>query len=208
MDSQTLSMRQERILDYIRDFVQREGFPPAIRQIQEDLKISSTSVVAYNLKALEQKGFIRRSGKISRGIELLEDVDKTTVPLLGVIAAGQPIPLPGEAPPEEMIGVPDQFGPAERLIDIYALRVKGHSMIDALVDDGDLVLLHYQPTAENGQMCAVRLRDENEVTLKRIYWEGQQVRLQPANVTMSPIYANADNVEVQGRVIGVIRRLF
>lgn len=208
MDNHSLSQRQERILDYIKNFVQREGYPPAIRQIQEDLKISSTSVVAYNLRALEQKGYIRRSNKISRGIELLVEEDQGySVPLLGAIAAGQPIPVPGESIPEETIDVPQEFGPPERLKEIYALRVKGHSMIDALVDDGDVVLLHYQPTAENGQMVAVRLRDENEVTLKRIYWEGQQVRLQPANVTMSPIYVRADNVEVQGRVVGVIRRL-
>jgi repressor LexA len=207
MDNQNLSGRQQDILGYIKTFVQREGYPPAIRQIQEDLKISSTSVVAYNLRALEQKGFIRRSNKISRGIELLLEAKGSTVPLLGAIAAGLPIPVPGEAMSEEDVEVPEEIGSPDRLKDVYALRVKGHSMIDALVDDGDIVLLRYQERAENGQMVAVRLRDENEVTLKRIYWEGERVRLQPANVTMNPIYVAANNVEVQGRVVGVIRRI-
>jgi repressor LexA len=207
MDNQNLSGRQQDILGYIKTFVQREGYPPAIRQIQEDLKISSTSVVAYNLRALEQKGFIRRSNKISRGIELLLEAKGSTVPMLGAIAAGLPIPVPGETMSEEDVEVPEEIGTPDRLKDVYALRVKGHSMIDALVDDGDIVLLRYQERAENGQMVAVRLREENEVTLKRIYWEGERVRLQPANVTMNPIYVAANNVEVQGRVVGVIRRL-
>ena len=206
-----LSQRQQRILDHIKDFVRANGYAPAIRDIQRELNISSTSVVAYNLKALENKGFIRRSNNISRAIELLhndhDDRSGTSVPMLGAIAAGQPIPVPGETDAEDQVLVPEQIASADKLKDVYALRVKGYSMVDALIGDGDIVLLRYQATAENGQMVAARLRDENEVTLKRIYWEGDKVRLQPANITMDPMYYAAENVEVQGRVVGVIRAL-
>lgn len=206
-----LSLRQQRIFDHIKDFMNSHGYAPAIRDIQRELNISSTSVVAYNLRALESKGFIRRSTNISRAIELLQDNDAppigTSVPMLGVIAAGQPIPIPGQTDSDEDVLVPAQIAPAEKLKDVYALRVKGYSMVDALIGDGDIVLLRYQETAENGQMVAVRLRDENEVTLKRIYWEGTNVRLQPANVTMDAMFYPASNVEVQGRVVGVIRSL-
>ncbi len=208
-----LSQRQQRILDHIKVFVRTNGYAPAIRDIQRDLNISSTSVVAYNLRALESKGFIRREGNISRAIELLglEEVSALggqRVPLLGVIAAGQPIPVPGDATDaEDTVLVPDEIAGAEKLKDVYALRVKGYSMVDALIADGDVVLLRYQETAENGQMVAARIRDENEVTLKRIYWEGNLVRLQPANITMEPMYYPAANVEIQGRVVGVIRSI-
>jgi len=209
-----LSQRQQRILDHIEAFVRTNGYAPAIRDIQRELNISSTSVVAYNLRALESKGFIRREGNISRAIELLgtkqaiPDLGGQRVPLLGVIAAGQPIPVPGDATDtEDSVLVPDEIAGMEKLKDVYALRVKGYSMVDALIADGDIVLLRYQETAENGQMVAARIRDENEVTLKRIYWEGTQVRLQPANVTMDAMYYPAANVEVQGRVVGVIRSM-
>lgn len=208
-----LSLRQQRIYDHIKDFVKSHGYAPAIRDIQRELNISSTSVVAYNLRALESKGFIRRSNNISRAIELLHTDDAvangTSVRLLGVIAAGSPIPVPGQADTDtdEEVLVPEQIASADKLKDVYALRVKGYSMVDALIGDGDIVLLRYQETAENGQMVAVRLRDDNEVTLKRIYWEGNNVRLQPANVTMDPMFYPASNVEVQGRVVGVIRSL-
>jgi repressor LexA len=211
-----LSNRQREILNYIEFFVQENGYPPAIRQIQEKLDISSTSVVAYNLKALEGKGLLKREGKVSRGITIPNVMAATIsrgqggmVPLLGVITAGQPLPDPEDTSSAsvEQIEVPVDVVPPDRLKDVYALRVRGHSMIDALIDDGDIVLLRYQQTAENGQMVAVRIEDENAVTLKRFYREGEKVRLQPANVTMNPIYVNAANVEVQGRVVGVMRSM-
>ena len=214
MSIQSLSQRQQRILDHITAFKHANGYMPAIRDIQRELSISSTSVVAYNLRALESKGFIRREGNISRASELLHEEEVTTqmggmrVPMLGVIAAGQPIPVPGDASDaEDTVLVPEEIAGGDKLKDVYALRVKGYSMVDALIGDGDIVLLRYQETAENGQMVAARIRDENEVTLKRIYWEGTQVRLQPANVTMDAMYYPASNVEVQGRVVGVIRSI-
>jgi repressor LexA len=212
-----LSNRQKEILNYIEDFVQDQGYPPAIRQIQEKLNISSTSVVAYNLKALEGKGLLKRQGKVSRGITIPQTTpvrvnvrEFTQVPLLGVITAGQPLPDPEDTSSEsaEMIEVPPDVAPAEKLKDVYALRVRGHSMIDALIDDGDIVLLRKQETAENGQMVAARLQDENSVTLKKFYKDGSRVRLQPANVTMDPIYTEASNVRIEGRVVGVLRQMF
>lgn len=211
-----LSTRQREILSYIEDFVQEHRYPPAIRQIQEKLDISSTSVVAYNLKALETKGLLKREGKVSRGITIPQAVPARVnralggqVPMLGTITAGQPLPNPQDTTTSEneMVEVPADVASPERLKDVYALRVRGHSMIDALIDDGDLVLLRYQQTAENGQMVAVRLEDDNAVTLKRFYNEGDRVRLQPANVTMDPIYASPDNVRIEGRVVGVLRSM-
>lgn len=215
--AESLSPRQQEILNYIQGFVDEHGYPPAIRQIQDSLNISSTSVVAYNLKALETKGVLQREGKVSRGIKLpqttpvaLSNQNPFQVPLLGVITAGQPLLLPQEAQetPTEFVEVSPEVAPADRLKEVYALRVRGHSMIDALIDDGDIVLLRATNTAENGQMVAALIEDENSVTLKRFYKEGSRVRLQPANVTMDPIYVDADHVRVQGRVVGVIRSMF
>jgi repressor LexA len=212
-----LSNRQRDILSYIEDFVQDQGYPPAIRQIQDKLGISSTSVVAYNLKALESKGMLKRQGKVSRGITIPQTTPVqfnpriyAQVPLLGVITAGQPLPDPEETTSEsaEMIDVPPDIAPSEKLKDVYALQVRGQSMIDALIDDGDIVLIRYQETAENGQMVAARLKSDNSVTLKKFYKEGNRVRLQPANSTMEPIFTEAANVQIQGRVVGVLRAMF
>lgn len=211
-----LSQRQEKILGYIHEFLQKNGYPPAIRDIQNDLKISSTSVVAYNLRALQDKGKIGRDVKVSRGITLPNPPAAAPapragfmVPMLGVITAGPALPNPEEVDPEdaEKVEVPAEFATADKLRDVYALRVRGHSMIDALIDDGDLVLLRFQPTAENGQMVAARLLDENAVTLKKFYNEGTRIRLQPANVTMEPIFATPENVKIEGRVVGVLRTM-
>ncbi len=212
-----LSQRQEQILAYVNTFMQENnGIAPAIRDIQTSLQISSTSVVAYNLKVLEEKGKITRRGRISRGIQLTKPISTTTtpdtssllrVPLLGTITAGGPLPDPQEVNAAEcdMVDVPPEVLPANRINDVYALKVRGTSMIDALIDDGDIVLLRQQPTAENGQTVAVRLVDENAVTLKQFYNEGERIRLQPANQTMEPIFTNPDNVIIHGRVVGVLR---
>lgn len=211
-----LSQRQEHILEYIQHFVKKHGYSPSIRDIQTNLNISSTSVVAYNLKALQEKGKLNREGKISRGIRLPVAATPEPmshnfcqVPLLGVITAGQPLPNPLDTSvsDREMVEVSADLAPADKLKDVYALRVRGQSMIDALIDDGDIVLIRYQETAENGETVAARLIYENEVTLKRFYHEGDRIRLQPANSTMSPIYTLPDNVSIQGRVVGVLRSL-
>jgi repressor LexA len=216
-----LSQRQENILSYIQQFVQKHGYSPSIRDIQTNLKISSTSVVAYNLKALQEKGKLDREGKISRGIRLTpasmpaESLPSTSttsvqIPLLGVITAGTPLPDPQDTSDSdcEMVEVPGDLTPTGKLDGVYALRVRGQSMIDALIDDGDIVLMRYQQTAENGQMVAAMVVDQNAVTLKRFYYEGERVRLQPANSTMEPIFTTPDNIRIQGRVVGVMRTLF
>ncbi|HWQ12048.1 MAG TPA: transcriptional repressor LexA [Roseiflexaceae bacterium] len=211
-----LSNRQREILGFIEQFVADHGYPPAIRQIQEKLDISSTSVVAYNLKALENKGLLKRQGKVSRGITIPQTQPVRMsrgaagrVPLLGTITAGQPLPNPEDTSASDVatVEVPPDVAPPERLNDVYALKVRGQSMIDALIDDGDIVLMRYQETAENGQMVAVRIEDDNAVTLKKFYREGDRVRLQPANSTMDPIFVSPSQVHIQGRVVGVLRSM-
>jgi repressor LexA len=214
-----LSQRQKEMLDYIEEFIRKNGYAPAIRDIKSKLNISSTSVVAYNLKALKEKGWINREGKVSRGITLARKENEFVplsltgrggqVPLLGVITAGSPLPDPQEVDPAsaEKIDVPAEIVPPEKLKDVFALRVRGQSMIDALIDDGDIVLLRHQEDAENGQMVAAWIVDENAVTLKKFYHEGDRIRLQPANSAMQPIYTSPENVRIQGRVVGVLRSL-
>lgn len=209
-----MSVRQRTILDFIRSFLDEKGYPPSIREIVQGCDVSSTSVVDYNLRALERGGYIRRDREVSRGIELLgrdrRGGRSVAVPVMGQIAAGEPIPVP-EADSWLSGGDGDTIELTEDLTggrpSVYALRVKGLSMIDDLINDGDLVLLEPATTAENGATVAVWLRNEKEVTLKRFYREGNRIRLQPANQTMEPIYVEPANVEIQGRVIGVIRRL-
>jgi repressor LexA len=207
-----LSVKQKRIFEYIRDFIDEHDYPPSIRQIQEACQISSTSVVDYNLRILEKMGLIRRDREVSRAIELLQGGGRrprvVAIPIIGAIAAGQPIPVPSAdtwqaSDGGEMIEVsPDMIGDREN---VYALRVKGNSMIDALVNDGDVVLLQTVHSARDGEMVAAWLKKEQEATLKKFYREGEQVRLQPANETMEPIYTDASNVEIQGKVLAAIR---
>ena len=209
-----LSAKQRRILEFIGEFINEHDYPPSIRQIQEACDISSTSVVDYNLRILERNGYMRRDREVSRAIELLEPGGRrprvVPVPIIGTIAAGQPIPVPTAETwqtydPDETLEVPPDMVSGSQ--NVYALRVKGDSMIDALVNDGDIVLMEPAPAARDGDMVAAWLKREQEATLKHLYREGSRVRLQPANQAMQPIYTEADNVEVQGRVIGAIRAL-
>ncbi|CAA9548742.1 MAG: SOS-response repressor and protease LexA [uncultured Thermomicrobiales bacterium] len=208
-----LSRRQQAIYDFIARFLDENDYPPTIRDIQRELGISSTSVVDYNLKVLEERSMIRRNRNISRGIEVLgrhtSRRNVVSIPVIGQIAAGLPIPVPddlalGDSTDMVEIGS-DIVGNAPR--DLFALRVKGHSMVDALINDGDIVLLHAQETCENGETVAVWLKEQKETTLKRFYLEGDRVRLQPANVTMDPIYTTADNVAIQGKLVSVVRSI-
>lgn len=206
-----LSRKQQAMLDYIERFLDENTFPPTIREIQRDLGISSTSVVDYNLNVLEQRNLIRRNRNISRGIELVgrpaASRNIVRVPVAGQIAAGQPIPVLEDFVPDEMTELieisTDLVG--SKTDGLFALRVKGQSMIDALIGDGDIVILRHQTTCENGETAAVWLRNEKETTLKRFYLEGDRVRLQPANTAMEPIYTTPENVEIQGRLVTVVR---
>ena len=205
-----LRERQQRILSFIQSFYDQNSYPPTIRDIQKACSISSTSVVNYNLNLLEKAGYLKRAGNISRGIELVGGPMSETIPILGSIAAGEPLGIPGQdswtnGEPLDSVNLsPEFFGNKK---DVYALKVKGTSMIDALVDDGDTVIIEPNGSSNNGDMIVAWLKLEESVTLKRIYREGSKVRLQPANPLMDAIYVNADNLIIQGKVIGIIRHL-
>jgi repressor LexA len=211
MAVKSLSPKQERIINFVTEFLRDKGYPPTIRDIAAGCGISSTSVVAYNLNKLEQAGYIRRHSDISRGIKFLTPQQKgkklVYIPIVGVIAAGEPIPVPdtGNIIPNEGLEVSEELVRGKQ--NIYALRVRGNSMLDALIGDGDIVLMDYGNSAENGDMVAVWLKEEQEVTLKRFFAEPNRIRLEPANSQMKPIYTTPDNVEVQGKVVAVIRRI-
>jgi repressor LexA len=210
--SESLSERQHKILEFLREYLDENGYPPSIREIGAAAGISSTSVVSYNLKRLEEKGYIGRDPDVSRGLKLIAAISAQVVrlPLLGRIVAGEPIPVPASDFPlmgDETIELTrDLLGDPEGL---YALQVQGNSMIDALVHDGDIVVMRHQQRVENGEMAAVWLKGNGEVTLKRFYQEeGGRVRLQPANPTMKPIFVDDPRqVEIQGKVVMVIRHL-
>ena len=209
-----LSERQQRIYEFINKFSRDKGRPPTIREIGSHVGISSTSVVNYNLNILVREGMILREKEVSRGLRVVangvksligETVNFVQIPLLGKIAAGHPIPVPEGSFDGDYVSltrelVPDQEG-------LFALQVKGNSMIDALINDGDIVIMKKQEGAQNGEMVAVWLKDEKETTLKKIYREKNRIRLQPMNPTMKPFYADPRNVEVQGKVVLVIRQL-
>jgi len=209
-----LSSKQQHIIDFVRRFWVDRGYPPAIREIVNGCGISSTSVVDYNLNILESEGYIRRHPEVSRGIELLARSSARgyllQVPIIGQIAAGEPIPVPTPdtwdvTASSETLEVTEDLTRGRE--GVYALRVKGSSMVDALINDGDIVLMQYVNVVENGEMAAIWLKAEKEATLKKFYAEPGRIRLQPANTQMQPIYAEPDNVEIQGRVIAVIRQL-
>jgi repressor LexA len=213
MNSKELSDKQQRIVSFIRHFWSEHNYPPSIRDIVAGCSLSSTSVADYNLKILEKKGAIRRHREVSRGIELparAAPSRKLQVPIIGQIAAGQPIPVPDNdtwdiTSNAETIEVTRDIVRGRE--GVYALKVKGNSMIEDLINDGDIVLLQSVNSVENGETAAVWLKSEKEATLKKFYLESEKVRLQPANSQMQPIYADPDNVEIQGRVIAVIRQM-
>ena len=204
-----LSERQRHMLDFIKSFLLDNGYPPTIRQIGAGVDITSTSVVNYNLNILENVGLIVRDRTVSRGIRLMEELDTKVknviaIPLLGRIAAGQPIPVPEDAFNGDMLELARDLVPGEN--NIYALQVRGNSMIDAFINDGDIVILQYQRTAKDRDMVAAWLVQEEETTLKRYFHEGNRIRLQPENSQMTPIYVDPSNLEIQGKVVAVIRK--
>jgi repressor LexA len=209
-----LSPRRQRILDFIHQFIQENGIPPTVRDIQRACDISSTSVVDYNLRLLNRDGYLNRRADVARGIELLDQGGQpvSTAPrvqLVGAIAAGEPLPVfstEGAAASAEFDTIEVAPELPRRYGKLFALRVKGTSMMDALIDDGDVVVVMPTQRADNGDMVVAWLKDEEEATLKKYYLEGDRVRLQPANSQMSPIYCAARNVEIRGRVVQVIRK--
>ena len=212
--------RRQRILDCIARTVEERGYPPSVREIADAVGLASTSAVHHHLIALERDGLIERGSNASRALRVTRPTavptqaadpakvtpfrmkverDTLALPVLGEIAAGQPIEAYDDA--DETLEVPASM---EARPDSYVLRVRGKSMIDALIDDGDFVIVQPQATAKDGDIV-VALLEDNGVTLKRYFREADRIRLQPANAEMEPIYAT--DVQVQGKVVGVIRRL-
>lgn len=208
-NEEELSDKQARILDFIQTFHAKNQRPPTNREIGRGVGIRSTSHVNYHLRILEEKGFIERIRNTSRGLRLTSamtrDDELRQVPLLGRIAAGAPIEAIHSD--DELVPVAGDFAPGES----YALRVRGQSMIDALIDDGDIVIVQPSATAENGDMVVAHLLDSRganpEATLKRFYREKDRIRLQPANSQMQPIYVDPDRIELKGKVVAVLRKL-
>ena len=195
---------RDQVLEFVESFVDGNGYPPTYDEIRESVGLSSKSHVDYYLHSLEEAGLIERRPRTPRGLRLVGLAPATfEVKVEGTIAAGQPIAL-GSAPDQRVDLTADIADPRREL---FALEVQGDSMADDLIGNGDLLIVERRSEAERGQMAVLHLRDRNEATLKRIYPEGQMVRLQPAHPTMSPLYAHAADVEVQGRVVAIIRRL-
>jgi len=215
VSSKKMPPRRQRILGFLQEFYLENGIPPTVRDIQKACDISSTSVVDYNLDKLEQAGYINRRPDVARGIKILDQDGRPVsnaprVQIVGAIAAGIPIPAWSTEASESS----QEFDTVEVTPELqrqhgtlFALRVKGTSMIDALIDDGDVVIIKPSDTVNNGETVVAWLKEEEETTLKKFYAEGSQVRLQPANSAMDPIYCAADNVEVRGKVVSVIRQL-
>jgi repressor LexA len=207
-----LSDRQKNILKYIEAYVDERGYPPSIREIGDRVGISSTSVVDYNLRVLEREGHIRRDKEVSRGLELVggqrgqRHVQPRVVriPVVGRIAAG--LPIEAIEDPSDVVELPIGSVPDN----CFALRVRGTSMIDDHIDDGDLVVVRPQQRVDNGEIAVAIVSDVTEnggATLKRFYLEGETVRLQPRNPDMQPILVPAEQVEVRGKVVKLLRDL-
>lgn len=201
-DMRALSERQQNMLRFIREYISDHARPPTVREIGLAVGISSTSVVDYNLRVLERDGHLRRERELSRGIEL-PGRGLPFIPVIGRIAAGEPIEAIED--PSDTVEVP------QRYVDqgCYALRVKGKSMIEDAIDDGDIVVIKPQDTADNGEIVVALITSgvfpDGEATLKRLYREGNRVRLQPANSEMKPIYVSPADLQIRGKVVHQFR---
>ncbi len=228
--SPNLTDPQIKVLKVIEEYQNTNGFPPSIRDIQDMGKFSSTSVVNYYLEQLESMGHIKRSGRVSRGIRLVrpfseiaqaagqkiaqvrESVQQVLrIPVMGRIFASEPVPVPpsdfATFDAESVVSVARSMLPArEKVEELFALEVNGDSMIDAMVNDGDIVIMKPAKDVHNGDLVAIWLRDKDETTLKYFYLEDGKVRLQPANPTMKPIYIDdPSTVDIQGKIVMIIR---
>ncbi|GJQ37993.1 MAG: LexA repressor [Anaerolineaceae bacterium] len=221
--SEEPSEKHIRILEFLAKYMDENDRPPSIREICSEVGISSTSVVNYDLDQLEKRGYIVRDGRVSRGLRLTEKVkevlgafgDLFRIPVLGPIAAGLPLPdlQPGRTfytdNESHAVEIARSLLPSkEKGNDLFALEVKGDSMIDAMINDGDIVVMKPAVEARNGEMVAVWLPENNEATLKYFFKEKDRYRLQPANPTMAPIYVNKNKpLEIKGKVVMVIRKM-
>lgn len=229
-----LSERHRKIMEFLSKFQDANGYPPSIRQIGDSINVKSTSLVDYYLTQLQEMGYIEREDRISRSIRVLQPVtpigsltgkvaevirgagnalsDMVSIPLAGRIVASAPIPMPTSDlnyyDAESSVDIARSFLPAKDLNDLFALEVSGDSMIDAMVNDGDIVVMKKAASANNGEMVAVWLDDKDETTLKYFYKEADRIRLQPANPNMGPIYVqNPKSLRIMGKVVLVIRQI-
>jgi repressor LexA len=197
-----LTKRQREILDYLNEFIQQHGYAPSLEEIGRRFGLSSLATVHKHLTNLQEKGFIKRAWNRSRSVELIparlggQAVD---LPLLGYVAAGAPIEAVATA---ESLSVPESFIGKR---DTYVLRVRGDSMIDEQIRDGDFVIVENRKTVDNGEMV-IALLGGVEVTLKKFYRDNGRVRLQPANPALQPILVDASQIQIQGVVIGMMRK--
>lgn len=199
---QPLTRRQREILDYLAEFIEHHGYSPSLEEIGRRFGLSSLATVHKHLGNLQAKGFIKRAWNRSRSVELVPTGSggrAVEIPLQGYVAAGDPIEA---VVSPETVAVPDSFTGSRAT---YALRVRGWSMIDEQIRDGDLVIVEDRKTAENGELV-VALLDGSEVTLKTFHREQGRIRLQPANPALEPLVVDAGRVQVQGVVIGLMRR--
>jgi repressor LexA len=198
-DFSQLTQRQREIYEFIADKIENRGYGPTVREIGEQFGISSPNGVMCHLKALVKKGLIQRDDNKARAIQLMEPRSRYGgLPLLGVVAAGTPTQAVAQ---EERLDMKDLFGDPNN----YALQVRGRSMIENHIDDGDFVIIRKQETADNGDRVVAMIDDE--VTLKKYYRERNRIRLEPANGTMSPILVDdTKNIKILGRLVGVMRR--
>jgi repressor LexA len=227
-----LGERHRKIMEFLTNFQEGNGYSPSIREIGESIGVKSTSLVDYYLKQLEEMQYIDRDNHISRSIRILRPMQNAAgqmkrtarqmanavneifhIPVVGRIVASMPIPIP----PSDLAYFDSESGveiarsllpPRENVNDLFALEVQGESMIDAMVNDGDIVVMKKAQEASNGEMVAVWLDESDETTLKYFYRENDRVRLQPANPTMDPIYINnPEQLRIMGEVVMVIRQV-
>ena len=233
--SEGLSDRHIRIMAFLADFQDQHGYSPSIREIGRNISVESTSLVDYYLEQLREEGFIERDKRVSRSIRVIKPMRKDgtaarigqaaratatrmsellSIPILGRIGASYPIPMPQTQTgsyfdSESSVEIAAScLARKEKPEDLFALEVDGVSMIDAMVNDGDIVIMKRAQTANNGEMVAIWLEDTDETTLKYFYKENGRIRLQPANPTMKPIYVeNPEQVRIQGKVVMIVRQL-
>ena len=231
--SEGLSERHRKIMEFLTRFQEKSGYSPSIRQIGDSIGVKSTSLIDYYLNQLQQMGIIERDQHVSRSIRVINPIPPTTaqrvtevvrttanvindllrVPVVGRIVASAPIPVPASDlnyfDSESGVDIARSLLPAkEKVGDLFALEVSGDSMIDAMINDGDIIIMKKAQEARNGEMVAVWLDDNDETTLKYFYRETNRVRLQPANPTMGPIFVdNPERLRIMGKVVMVIRQI-
>jgi len=231
--SEGLSERHRKIMEFLTKFQESNGYSPSIRQIGDSIDVKSTSLVDYYLNQLHEMGYIDREDRISRSIRVLKTISNNPsftnvvsetiqkagdvlaglvrIPIAGRIVASAPLPMPTSdlsyMDPETSVDIARSLLPTRDVSDLFALEVDGDSMVDAMVNDGDIVVMKKAQSANNGDMVAVWLDDKDETTLKYFYKENNRVRLQPANPNMEPIYINnPKNLRIMGKVVMVIRQ--